>query len=894
MFGKRSNRRQNRGEQLDVELQDHIERLTEHYISTGVDPLEAARRARLEFGGAAVIKEECLDVHRWALVEGLGQDLKLAVRGIRKSPAFALMVIGTMALGLGVNTAMFSIIHSVFLRPLPYPNADRLVTVWEADPEQGVSKRPATGSSFVSWRSHGGDLFEQTGVIPMWTGASTIFNVVSADGVDRVPGVYMSSGMFRVLGVAPLRGRTFEGEDDQRSGRKNVVISHSYWQEHLGGSESVLGSTIDVDTFRGGKFTVVGVMPSGFEFPRGAKLWLSLGDWGGGPLPDSGTVEKGAPWYTVFARLKPGVTLDRVAAEAGAIARRVSSEHPEAARVTQVEVIPVRDLLVGEQGLSLWMLFGAVGCVLLIASANVANLLLSRGVGRRKELLTRMALGASRMRIASQLVVESLVLCALGGLAGVALAVQVQALLVRLTAAYLPTAPPPNSKLDQMVFAFAAILTLVTGVACGLAPLVEWRSLDWRSRGETEGSASKRFRHALVVSEVAVAVVLVAMAGLLMRTLGNLRSVDVGFPTPQLLTVSMDVTTGPLRGRGNAARFIEELLPRVSALPGVQLAGASTGALLEEADAAQAITRRDRVPVTATESPRVIQSAVTPDYFRVLGTRIQRGRGITEADTAESVLVAVINETAARRYWAGEDPVGKQFAIGSRERFGRFRAPAAPNEVEWREIVGVVSDVRSAGPAAQVQPEIYFGFKQFPLYSPTLTVRTQSQPKDLEAAIRREIAAVSNRAVVTKVRTVAEVAEETLREERLRATLVSVFSLFAVILGMLGIYGVLAYTVGQRTQEIGIRMALGADYTSVSRMIVGQALRMTATGLILGLAIAAGTGRWIASLLFGVRPFDVLTFAGTGALLVAVTVIASYGPARKATRVDPMLALRSE
>jgi putative ABC transport system permease protein len=880
-----------REDELDAELNDHIERLAADYKARGMTSEEATRRARIEFGGISVVKEECRDVERWRAMEALVQDVKIACRGIRTNPGFAAMVIGTLALGIGANTTMFSIVRSVFFKPLAYPNAQQLVTLWESDPARGVTERKVTGSNFVEWEAESSAV-EAMGVLPNWTGSSTIFNIVDKDTVERVPGVYASSGLFKALGVPPMLGRSLGPDDDRQSDQRHVVLSHSYWRERFRGNPAILGSAIEVDTFRGGKFTVIGVMPDGFEFPRGARLWLSLGDWGGGPLPARGVDDHGSPWYVVFARLKPNVTVERASAELSAIAKRASDGRPEVSRVTQVRVVPLQELLAGEHSLSLWILFGAVGCVLLIGCANVANLMLSRGIGRRKELLTRMAIGATRSRLAFQLIIESMVLCAFGAMAGLALAVPAQNLVARLISSYVPLAE--TASVDFAVLGFAALLALTTGLFCGLAPLAEWSNIDWRSRGQTEGTASKRTRQALVVSEVAVAVVLVAAAGLLVRTLANLQAVDVGFQTENLLSVSTDVTVGPLRQRGNAARLVRDVLPRIAGLPGVRSAAASTGTPLEEATATQAITRQDRPPVTAAESPQVIQTAVTPDYFRTMGVPLRMGRHFTEGDSAEGKLVAIVNETAARRYWPGEDPIGKRFAIGSLERFGRFRAPSATGPIEWREIVGVVADIRSSGFAAEIQPEIYYCYAQYPLYAPTFIVRTETDPKSLATLVRREISSVSKQAVVTNVRTIAEVARGSLREQRIRAMLLMGFSGLALILSLLGIYGVLSYTVGQRTQEIGIRMALGADHAEVSRMVVGQALRMTVTGIILGLAGAFAVTRWMTSLLFGVQPLDPLTFVVSCALLLGVSVLASYAPVRRAIRVDPALALRSE
>ena len=818
-------------------------------------------------------------------------DLRAAWRGMTRAPGFAALVVATMALGIGANTTMFGVTRAVFLRPLPFPEPDRLVTVWESDAERGVTRQRVSAPNFVDWEAQS-SVFDAMGTLPNWTGTITMFNVVGRDAIERVPGLYASAGFFRVLGVPPLLGRTLGPEDDRRQGVRQVVISYAYWKAHFGGDTEVLGRTIDVDTFRGGKFTVIGVMPMGFDFPGGTQIWLSLADWGAGPLPPLDAADRCCPWHAVFARLKPGETAERAADELTAIARRIAERHPTAPRVTQVQVVPLRDSLVGTHRLALGTLFGAVGCVLLIGCANVANLLLSRGVGRRRELRTRMAMGATRWQIARQLTVESLLLCGLGAVAGVVIAAWAQGLLARALEGRVPMVE--HTRMDLTVLGFAAVLTVICGVICGLAPLVGWEAADWRGRGQTEGTTSRRIRQALVMSEVALAVTLVASAGLLVRTLANLQAVDVGFQWERILTVSLDVTTDTLRGRGNAARFLEEVIPRIAALPGVRSVGAATGTPLEGGPAGQAITREDRAALLAVASPQVVQTAVTPGYFTALGVALTRGRFCTEADTAEGALVALLNETAARRYWPGEDPVGKRFAMGSRERFGFFRPPRVPGAIEWREVVGVVADMRSAGFAADIQPEVYYCYKQFPLYEPRLFVRTAGDTAALAPAIRRELHAANNRVVIVDMRTMEQVAAQSVTEQRLRAALVVSFSVLALVLGMLGIYSVLSYTVGQRTQEIGIRMALGADRTQVSRMVVGQAVRVTAAGIVLGLVGAFATARVIASLLFGVQPLDAMTFAGTCLVMLAAAVLASGPPARRATRVDPAVALRRE
>ena len=447
--------------------------------------------------------------------------------------------------------------------------------------------------------------------------------------------------------------------------------------------------------------------------------------------------------------------------------------------------------------------------------------------------------------------------------------------------------------MDGFVLAFTIGLTLLVSAACGLTPLLDWRGVEWRARGQTESPVSHRVRHTLVVAEIALAVALVASAGLLVRSVANLRGVMVGFDTTSTLVVATDLTTSALRERGSAARFVQDVVQRIAALPGVNAVGATTGVPLEGGPAGQAITRQGDQTRPAALSPQVVHTAVTPDYFRAMGIALTSGRMFTEDDRADGVLVALLNETAARRYWPGENPIGKHFAIGSLERFGSFRQ-VGPAGVEWRQIIGVVADIRSGGFAAEVQPEVFYNYKQFPLYDPSLIVRTAGAPATIVQAIRTEIATVNKHAVITKVRTLDDVAEQSIANPLLRARLATMFSALALMLGMLGIYGLMSYTVAQRTREIGLRMALGARRSQVARMIAGKALRLTAAGAGLGLVIAYVVARWISSVFFGVGPADAGTLAATCLLLVAAAALATVQPARRAVRIEPAEALKND
>jgi predicted permease len=817
-------------------------------------------------------------------------DFRYAVRSLLRAPGFSALVILTLAVGIGATTTMFSAVWAVYLRPLPLPQPEQLVTVWQGDSSAQGTWQRVTPANFVDWRAQTNS-FEALGALPNWMGEPWSFNIVGGDGVERVAGIYASSGFFKVIGVSPLVGRVLDDDADRTRGGRTVVISYAYWQQRFGGDPSAVGRVLDVDTFRGGGFTVVGVMPPGFNLPRGTNIWLSMADWGGGPMPSQDASLRCCPWYAVFGRLKEGVTVERARDELTVIAQRVSARHPDGPAVTAVRVVPLRETLVAGHKLTLFGLFGAVGCILLIGSANVANLLLSRGVSRRREVLTRLALGATRWRLAGQVLTESLLLGALGAMVGLLVSLWAQRLVVFAMAERVPLID--QMRVDWVVLGFAASVTAAISVVFGLIPLIDWRAVSWNARGETESRTARRMRHVMVVGEIGLAVVVVAVAGLLVRTVANLRAVPVGFATDRTLVLSTDLTTAPLRERGSSARFVEEVVPRIAALPGVRMVAASTGVPLEGGAAEQAITRQSDPIRAAASSPQVAQTAVTPDYFKAMGIAVKRGRVFTEDDRSDGVLVAVLNETAARRYWPGEDPIGKRFAVGSRERFGSFRQ-VKDGEIEWREIVGVVADVRSAGFASEVQPEVYYNYKQFPLYSPSLIVRAAGDPSSIVDSVRREVQAVNNRAVITRLRTLDDVADESIADPRLRATVATMFSAVGVMLGMLGIYGLMSYTVAQQTREIGVRRALGATQAHVVHLILGKALRLAAVGIGLGLAGAYILARSISSLFFGVGAADGVTLAAACVLLTGAAVVASLYPAYRALRIEPSAALRHE
>ena len=813
-------------------------------------------------------------------------DFRYAARGLRKNPEFSLLAVLTLALGIGANTAIFALIRAVFLAPLPYPHEERLVAVWSYSQEH--ARERTSPANFVDWAAQNA-VFEELGAWPSSAGIPGDFNVILNGAATRVRGSYVSSGFFRTLGAQPILGRTFLPEEDRALDHRALVLGHGYWQRQFEGDPAILGKIIEIDTFRGGLYTIVGVMPPRFDYPRPVDLYLPMAFWGAGPLPATDSPGRCCSWFSVIGRLKPGVPIERAQSEMTAIARRLSARYPDGPRTTMVRVERFRDDIVGDYRTGLLVLFGAVGCVLLIACANVANLVLSRVLSRRSEISIRRALGATTPRLVRQVLIESLLLSGIGAAAGVLLAIgTVNGLAVRAGA---EVALARGARIDWGVLGFALVLTVATGCCCGVAACTSLSGGG--SYSHTEGLRGRRLRQALVAGEIAVAVLLVAGAVLLIRSLHRLESVDLGFRPEQVLAMSFDFTAGPFRGPGNQQPYFHDLLQRVAALPGVRAAGAiSEPPLSRRRLPDQPISVEGQPLRTAAETPHVILLAATPAYFPAMAIALKKGRLFTESDSSDGRLVAIVNEAAAKLLWHGEDPIGKRIAMGSRERFGYFRAPPRPGEAEWREVVGVVSDVRSSSPDVAPQPQVFHSYRQHPFYETTLVLRTVGGAAALAAAIRHETTAISPRIVVTKVTTMERIVADSVAQPRFRARLIGLFSALAVLLGMLGIYGVASYTVVQRTQEIGIRVALGAARRDVVRLVMAGAARATAAGLALGLIGYFTAVRWISSLLYGVQATDPVTIAVTCTVFTAAMFVATYLPARRAASVDPASALR--
>jgi putative ABC transport system permease protein len=814
-------------------------------------------------------------------------DLRYAIRALRHNPGFTITAVLTLMLGIGANTVFFSVIKAVLLTPLPYPEPDRLVMVWQRNSQKGLSQERVTPANFADWRSQN-QVFEHMGFYPAWGGAQT-FRIAGKDRPERVPGAYASSGLFRALGVEPILGRTFVPEEDQAKGNQAAILSYALWQRSFEGAPDVLGRPVTVDTYGLRTYTIVGVMPPGFDLPDRSQIWLPTG-WMGVNVPAPGASDRCCSWLAVVARLKPDSTLEQAQTQMTTIARRILDQHPESRESAEVSVVPLLDQMVGQVRRALLVLQGAVFFVLLIASANVASLMLSRAVARQKEIVMRAVLGAGRARIVRQSLIESLVLALGGGGLGLLLAVFSLKLVVSVGGDRVPRLR--DAQIDLTMLGITILLSLLTGLLFGLAPALYASRLTVGGRQWTRRTLPAR--NFLVVSEIALATMLLVGAGLLIESFLRLQQVDTGFRPENVLTASFDMTGRSFAGRVRPRVFFHELMTRMRSSPGVVWAGGvSMLPLADTGGAGQAITIESRGILPAADSAKAKTGGATPDYFRAMGVSLLQGRFFTESDGSEAPHVAIINESMARRYWPGENPLGQRVALGSRERLGRVR-PGNAAEPEWTQIVGVVADMRGIGLDAAPRPELYRPYWQWPWYEVELVIRTSGEPSRLAAAVRREAQDLDKDALITRLRTMDEIVSDSVAQPRFRAALLGVFAGSALLLAALGIYGVVSYSVTQRTREIGIRTALGAQRAEVLRMILREGLTLSTAGILIGLAGSLAFSRVISTLLFGVTATEPATLAAVSLLLTGVAIAASLVPARRATRVDPMVALRHE
>jgi predicted permease len=795
-------------------------------------------------------------------------DSRYAFRLFRKSPAFTLLAVIALALGIGANTAIFSVVNAVLVRALPYQDPGRLVMVWERPPGSTRNNVVQSGN-FLDWRTRN-RVFERIAAIhqlPM---------NLSGDGdPEQVFGLRVSAGFFPILGVAPILGRPIAPEDDTPGGPRSVVLSYGLWQRRFGGDPAAVGRKLEVI---GVPHTVVGVMPPGFSFPgMRAELWIPI------QINPASAYRDGRNYRTV-ARLRPGVTLEAAQSEMERIARDLAAERPKFNARWSAGVTSLKDQAVGDVRLALQVLMGAVVFVLLIACANVANLLLMRAAGRRREMAVRCALGAGQGALVRQLLVESVWLAGVGGLLGLVIA--------RWGVPAMMTMLPPSLALprateigvDGAVLAFTLCVCLAAGVVFGLVPALQAARMDvqdgLRQGGRAATGGQRRLRHILVIAEVAIALILVIGAGLMTRSFLSLENVDPGFRPARILALRMFIPPARHLEPQQRAELVNRILERVRALPNVQAAASVHLLPLTGMMSGTGYYRADRPEPEPGHAGGGEVAVISPGFFRTMGIRLLQGRDFEERDRLGSQAVVILNETCARAFYSGENPLGKRLKI-------MWTLPEA-------EIIGIVGDVRMYAVESKPGPAIYLANAQTPNFYLSLVVRTLSDPMKLAAAVKAEIRAVDPNQGVLEARSMESVFAESIARPRFNALLLGLFGAIALALACVGIYGVISYSVEQRRREMGVRMAIGALPGAIFGLVLKEGLALAGIGIAIGLASAFALTRYLASLLFGVEPTDPGVFASVCALLTATAIVACYFPARRATRTDPVLALRDE
>ncbi len=799
------------------------------------------------------------------------QDIRLALRALAKSPGFTAVAVLTLALGIGANTAVFSLINAVLLRPLPYAEPDRLVLVWESAPFFGIRDSPVSPANYVDWKARSRS-FEEMGALE-----DRSYRLIGEGTPEVVPGALVTANLWKALRTRPALGRVFGEADDRPGAPKVAVISEAFRLRRFGPGENVLGRTI---TLNDEKHTIIGVLAPGTEPPSEysgilGEIWTPFGS----TYTAQEWAARGRHNWMVIARLRPGVAPAQANAEMEAIGASLAREYPDTNAKVGAFVAPLRDHFVTSSRRVLMILLGTVAFVLLIACSNLANLLLSRAANRSKEVAVRAALGAGAWQMLRQFLSESLVLCAAGGTLGLFLALSTFRFLAHLAPADM--AGLNTLSIDVRVLAFALAIAVLTAVAAGLAPLLQARRLDVNhalkqsARTLAAASGSRRLRGLLICSETALAFMLLIGAGLLIQTCARLRGVDVGCRTKNLLTMRIPASEAH-RGPAKSAAYQREILRAVNAVPGVVSAGFGKHIPLVVKSDISGLRAEGR---DLSEVFHCRARTAGPGFFRTMGIPIVRGRDFTERDSEGAPYVAMINETLARTLWPGQDPIGRHIMFSSERRV---------------PVVGVAGDVHQAGLDVPPMPEFYVSTLQFPYPPGALAIHTSVEPASVAGAVRKAIWAVDPDQPITDVATMEEILDREVFQRRLQMTLLAVFAGLALVLAAVGIYGVLAHAVGQQIPEIGLRMALGALPSDILRRVVGRGLRLAAIGACIGAAGALALSRLLTTVLFGVKPTDPATYAAVAAVLLATAGIASYVPARRALRVDPIAALREE
>jgi predicted permease len=865
--------------EFQTEIEEHVRLLTERYRRQGMTAEAAMLAARRQFGNTTLVGEDRRNLQLFPAIESLRADLIYALRMLRKNRGFATAAVVTLALGIGANTAIFSVCNAVLFKPLPYAEPSRIVTLWERQRDGTLGD--VAPANFIDWRDASRSFSGMAAVSASSFASSFILGGQSE--ASRLAGGDVSSGFFSVLGVRFLLGRTFLPDED-RPGRDRVaILSYPAWRDRFGADRDIAGKAI---TLNDDSYTVVGVLPADFQFGSTAAdfqarsqvdIWTPL-------ALDPRRLQRGSHTLQVIARLAPGVTLAQAQTGLDPIAANLARVYPNNNRDVGIAAVSLAERVTATVRRPLQMLLGAVGLVLLIACANVANLLLSRAAARQPEMAVRVALGASRGRLAQQLLTESLLLACIGGMAGFLVA-------LAITGAVAPRLPPDLARAagmagDMRLLVFTTVISLAAGTLFGLGPLIGTRRISaaesLKQSHRVAGASHAGLRNGLAVAQIAIAIVLLIGAGLMTKSLWTLMHIAPGFRPDNILTARLSLPRSRYPDDRRIAAFERELLDTLTRKPGVQSAGLATYVPLNGSDNAWSFVIEGRPPLPVGMHNMAKYRPASAGYFETIGIPLLRGRTFTPADTADSPWVTVINDSMARAYWRGQDPIGTKLQFG----------PGEP----WRTVIGVVGNVLHEGLDGETNPEMYVPMEQSPNTesSPTIVVRTALDTGAAAGELRGAVAAINRAIPVDRIQTMEQLVSGSVAQPRFRTVILAAFSVLALVMASIGIYGVMNYLVIQRTREFGIRVSMGATRADVLRLVLGRAGALIAAGTCLGLAGSVGLVRLIATLLFGTAPLDPLTFAVAPALLAAVALAASYVPAWRATRVDPVVALRDE
>jgi len=870
--------------EMDEELRSHFEKQVEKLVTAGLSREEAVRRARLEFGGHEQLKEACRDARGVSVIDTLLQDVRYALRVLRNSPGFAAVAILTLALGIGANTAIFSVIDSVLLRPLPYKDPAGLVMVWENNSQHPNPHNTVSPPDFLDWQSRNSIFAEMAATFDQHanlTGNGLPQEVVLQD---------VSANFFSLLAVNPGLGPGFTAENGQKGHDDVVILSYGFWKERFAGDAAIIGKSI---LLNGHPLTVVGVAPQNFTWfiKDGSLTGAKPQMWSPFVFPASFSDRKDiGRFLSVVARLKPGVTIAQAQSQMNTLAGQIAEEYPDFNGYWGANVVPVRDQISGELRPALLILFGAVAFVLLIACANVSSLLLARASAREREIAVRTAIGASPWRIASQLLTESVVLALIGGAIGVALAVWGTNLLL--------AASPKNLldlhslPIDWRVLSFAAGATLIAGLLFGFLPsYISAHSgisetLKEGGRGSSAGKQKRFARSSFVVAQMCFALVLLAGSGLLIRSFIRLVGVDPGFDVSHLLTFKVSLPSSRYKTDSMQLAFFRQLLVRISRLPSVRSASMNSFPPFSGLGSATGVQLLSHPERSLMDLPVAAVRVVGPDYFSTMQIPLHAGRTFSEQELTEEHHVVIINQAFADQYLKGVNPLGQKAVIYMKSLEESQNTPS--------EIIGVVGDVRQMGLDTPAEPTVYWPHPELVMSGMTILVRTVNDPLTLVSAVRNELQQMDPEQPMAAIATMDQLLASSLSRSRFTMLVIGVFAALALVLASVGIYGVIAYSVTQRTQEFGIRIALGASRRDVLRLVLGQGTRLTLLGIGLGIVAALVVTRLMATLLYGISATDPVTFTAVALLLAIVALAACYIPARRATRVDPIVALRYE